>query len=100
VNAVQHGSSDAPVNVDARGLPDEVVLSVRNRGPVIPGEKLNHIFGVTGQDHTDRAAGDHLGLGLYITSEIVKAHGGTIDASSSAEDGTAFTVHLPRQQNR
>ena len=100
VNAVQHGSSDAPVNVDARGLPDEVVLSVRNHGPVIPGEKLNHIFGVTGQDHTDRAAGDHLGLGLYITSEIVKAHGGTIDASSSAEDGTAFTVHLPRQQNR
>ena len=100
VNAVQHGSSDAPVNVDARGLPDEVVLSVRNHGPVIPAEKLNQIFGVTGQDHTDRAAGDHLGLGLYITSEIVKAHGGTIDASSSAEDGTAFTVHLPRQQNR
>jgi signal transduction histidine kinase len=96
-NAVQHGSSETPIDVTARGLPNEVVLSVRNRGPVIPAEKLSHIFGMTGQDHTDRAAGDHLGLGLYITSEIVKAHGGTIDASSSAKDGTAFTARLPRQ---
>jgi len=99
LNAVQHGSSEAPINVAARGLPNEVVLSVENQGPVIPAEKLERIFGVTGQDLTDRAAGDHLGLGLYITSEIIKAHGGTIDANSSDED-TVFTVHLPRQQPR
>ncbi len=95
-NAVQHGSSERPINVAARGLPNEVVLSVQNQGPVIPVEKLNQIFAATGQDHTERASSDHLGLGLYIAGEIVKAHGGTIDAISSADKGTIFTVHLPK----
>ena len=37
-----------------------------------------------------------LGLGLYITRELVRAHGGTIEVSSLAESGTTFTVRLPR----
>ncbi len=38
-----------------------------------------------------------IGLGLYIAREVAKSHGGRIDVTSSAEDGTTFTVHLPRQ---
>jgi signal transduction histidine kinase len=38
----------------------------------------------------------NLGLGLYIASEIVHAHKGTIEVESSNERGTTFTVHLPR----
>jgi len=47
-----------------------------------------------GGDGTQRLGG--LGLGLFITKEIAIAHGGTIDVSSSTEEGTTFTVHLPR----
>lgn len=36
-----------------------------------------------------------IGLGLYIVDQIVKAHGGRVDVSSTADDGTAFTVSLP-----
>jgi hypothetical protein len=38
---------------------------------------------------------NNLGLGLYITREIVSAHGGTIKVTSSERDGTAFTARLP-----
>jgi signal transduction histidine kinase len=37
-----------------------------------------------------------LGLGLYISRQIALAHGGRLDASSSAERGTTFTLTLPR----
>jgi C4-dicarboxylate-specific signal transduction histidine kinase len=37
-----------------------------------------------------------LGLGLCITQQIVKAHGGTISVQTSEADGTSFTVYLPR----
>ncbi|HZW89346.1 MAG TPA: ATP-binding protein, partial [Myxococcaceae bacterium] len=36
------------------------------------------------------------GLGLYISREIVEAHGGRIDMMTARGEGTAFTVHLPR----
>ena len=39
-----------------------------------------------------------IGLGLYIAREIVTAHGGTIDVTSTAESGTSFTVRFPRHR--
>jgi signal transduction histidine kinase len=64
---------------------------------VIPSEQLGRIFDAMTQA-TSGGARDrrHLGLGLYIADKIVKAHGGSIDVRSSEEDGTTFTVHLPR----
>jgi signal transduction histidine kinase len=94
-NAVQHGSSESPVNVAAHGMRGEVAISIHNRGPVIPAGQLNRFFGGVGQDNAERAGGEHLGLGLYIVHEIVKAHGGTVAAMSSTE-GTTFAIHLPR----
>jgi len=38
----------------------------------------------------------HLGLGLYIVDKIVAAHEGRIEVQSSTDEGTTFTVHLPR----
>lgn len=98
-NAVQHGSSEFPINVAAHGMPDEVVLSVQNQGPIIPRERLNQILAGTGPTDVARVDAERLGLGLYIAGQIIRAHGGSIDASSSPESGTIFTMHLPRQQS-
>jgi signal transduction histidine kinase len=97
-NAVQHGSSQSPITVDARGTPEEAVIEVRNAGPVIPAAELRQIF-EPGPHDSSRAKPDdgHLGLGLYIVDKIVSAHKGTIDVRSDADEGTTFTVRLPRE---
>lgn len=96
-NAVQHGSAAAPVSITARGEPDTVEIAVHNEGPPIGSEQLARLFegmnGVTPREGRDRR---HLGLGLYIVDKIVAAHGGAIDVQSSDEQGTTFTVRLPR----
>jgi signal transduction histidine kinase len=100
-NAIQHGSADAPVMVRVTEAADEIVIVVNNRGPVIPFEKMGDIFdplvrivahaGVEGAERTS------LGIGLFVSREIVHAHGGTVEVASNAMDGTTFTVTLPRR---
>ncbi len=100
-NAIEHGSKDTPVEVDVAGTPQEIVLSIRNKGVPIPPERLRMIFDsfIRSDGNRQEPAGStHLGLGLYITRKIVVAHGGTIDVTSSERDGTRFVVSLPRHQ--
>ena len=96
-NAVHHGSDKWPIKVAAHGTPDDVVISVHNKGPIIPREELGPIFQAMTRGSSDGSRDKrHLGLGLYIVDKIVAAHGGSIDVRSSEEEGTTFTVHLPR----
>ncbi|MEX2178482.1 MAG: sensor histidine kinase [Gemmatimonadaceae bacterium] len=100
-NAVQHGAAATPITVAARGSADDAVISVHNQGPVIPAKDIGQIFKVGVQAGTPSANGNgHLGLGLFIVERIVAAHGGTIDVQSAREEGTTFTVHLPREAAR
>ena len=95
-NAVQHGAS-TPITLLARGLPHEVQVCIHNDGPPIAQAHHAGLF-----EAMKNARGDgprdkqHLGLGLYIVEKIVTAHGGSIDVTSSAGQGTTFMVHLPR----
>ncbi len=95
-NAVDHGDPAAPVRVELAGEPDAVVLRVRNAGPHLPPEVLSHLFEPfsRGPDEKSRKASG-LGLGLYISREIVRGHGGDIGAVSNGE--TIVTVRLPRR---
>jgi signal transduction histidine kinase len=98
-NAVQHGSPKTPIDVNARGEKDEVVVRVHNRGAAIPAADLPTLFSPfkrLGQGKSATAGSTSLGLGLYIADRIVAAHGGSIDVESSDDAGTSFTVHLPR----
>jgi signal transduction histidine kinase len=97
-NAVGHGDPGEPVSVKIRGDGEHVVMTVHNAGSPIPDELRAVLFDpfrrgarVPRSEHT---AG--LGLGLYISREIVAAHGGTIDVTSDERHGTTFTVTLPR----
>ena len=100
-NALQHGSSDGPVELSAASEGPTVVLSVHNEGAPIPPEALPTLFDplvrhATVESTLQRAQGS-IGLGLYIVCEIVNAKGGTIAVASTAQQGTTFTVRIPRQ---
>jgi signal transduction histidine kinase len=98
-NAVQHGAPGKPIRVSARGLVDEVTLSVHNEGPPIPAEQQAVIFQEGQRVGARPAAADrrHQGLGLYIVERIVAAHGGAVSVRSTAAEGTTFTIRLPRK---
>jgi signal transduction histidine kinase len=98
-NAAQYGFEGLPVTVKVEGTKTEVILSVHNEGVPIPADVIGGIFDslTRGTEDGDGQAGaTHLGLGLYITKEIVISHGGTIGVSSSEKGGTTFTAHFPR----
>jgi signal transduction histidine kinase len=97
-NAYQHGAEGVPIEVAVRGEPDGVVLTVHNKGPMIPKGQLQEIFDPFRQLEEGRAKSkdsSSLGLGLYIVQAIVIAHQGTIDVEST-DRGTTFTIRLPR----
>lgn len=93
-NAVQHGAQHGPIAVTLRGEAERVVLSVHNEGRPIPKRYLKDIFNPFRQLDPGHAK-SNVGLGLYIVEAIVTAHGGTVDVESS-DDGTTFTIRLPR----
>jgi signal transduction histidine kinase len=97
-NAIDHGDPAVPVHVEVDGDdPERLRLRVRNGGHGIPPEVLAHLFEPfsRGPDETSRKASG-LGLGLYISREIVRGHGGEIDARS-LDGETVITVELPRR---
>lgn len=92
-NAVTHGDPAGPVRVRARSGPDGFELSVANRGgPIAPdvAERLFEPF-VRGRDV---ATAQGLGLGLFITAEIARAHRGSMSVSSEGDE-TRFTFLTP-----
>jgi signal transduction histidine kinase len=101
-NAMDHGSPHGPVRVGLHGNESHVVLSVHNGGPAIPKPLMDVLFDPFRRGDRDaRTPGaSGLGLGLYISRELVTAHGGRIELASSEIDGTTFTVFLPRGSRR
>ncbi|WP_042579355.1 GAF domain-containing sensor histidine kinase [Variovorax paradoxus] len=93
-NAVTHGGPNDPVVVRATLEDDRLVLSVSNGGEPIPPDDLPRIFQPYWRPANSKPGGG-LGLGLYICSEIVAAHGGTLEVTSSAAEGTRFVATLP-----
>lgn len=98
-NAIQHGSAEEAIELSVASEGSAVVLAVHSEGTPIPAHALTKIFEPlvrhdTVESATRRVPGS-VGLGLYIVREIVSAHGGTVKVSSTAEEGTTFTVRLP-----
>ena len=98
-NAVTHG--EGAVRVTGSDAGDDVVMTVHNQGATIPAAMISTLFDPfirAAQDVSGaHGASDGLGLGLYIASEIVHAHGGTISVSSVQGDGTTFAIRWPRK---
>jgi signal transduction histidine kinase len=93
-NALAYGSAASPVSVRAVTDPDVFELSVANAGQAIPPETIERLFAPfsRGTDRQSNLKG--LGLGLYIASEVARAHGGRIDVTSTPAE-TRFTFRMP-----
>lgn len=96
-NAIKHGDHSRSIKVTATTLNDEFKLSVINGGKKIPEAEMEHLF----KPFYRKGSGNvkqGLGLGLFISSEIAKAHGGKLVAHSTDEE-TSFTFTMPLSQS-
>lgn len=91
-NAVRHGDPTRPITVRVVEREGFAEISVANAGDPIPADRLTSLF----EPFTKgaRSHRDGLGLGLYITREIIAAHGGTIEVASG-DAQTRFTLRVP-----
>jgi len=94
-NAVKYGAG-RPVHVRVEEAGAFVRLTVRDEGIGIAPEALPRIFGRFERAVSDSQYGG-LGLGLYITRQLVEAMGGRVYVESRLEEGSTFTVELPLQ---
>jgi signal transduction histidine kinase len=97
-NAIRYSPADTAVRIWLGEVGPDAVIEVKNAGEPIPAGVLSVILepyarvlarGPTGSVHG-------LGLGVYLAGQIAAAHGGRIEARSSAEEGTTFRIVLPR----
>jgi len=97
LNAAQAIESGDPENswihVEARVEDEGVVVIITNSGPPIPQEVLPRIFEPF---FTTKPVGQGVGLGLSITYDTIRRHGGHIQAKSGPEEPTSFRIWLPR----
>lgn len=94
-NASKYGAGK-PILVAVSASPQEARVAVRDHGMGIQPEDLQRIFGKfeRGKDAIARHKG--LGLGLFVSRDLVEAHGGRIEVESQPGKGATFTIHLPR----
>jgi signal transduction histidine kinase len=93
-NAIRHGASKEPIEVTVTRAHDHVEIGVSDRGDGIEVELLPLLFQRFRRGEDGRTG--H-GLGLYIASEVVRLHGGSIEVHSTKRKGAGatFVVKLP-----
>jgi two-component system, OmpR family, sensor kinase len=97
-NAVRYSPEGTAVEVSvARGNAAGLVIVIRDRGPGVPANDLARIFEPFYRvaESRDRDSGGE-GIGLAITSQVMKTHGGSAEASNHAGGGLEVRLNLPR----
>jgi PAS domain S-box-containing protein len=93
-NAIKYGAG-RPIDIRLETRDAKAILMVQDRGIGIPAEDLSRIFGRFERTSASRNYGG-LGLGLYIASQIIDQHNGSIRAENRSSGGTRFVIELPR----
>ncbi len=94
-NAVKYASSSNKIVFEVEKSGDYVKVAVQDFGPGIPAEKLTHLFDRYYRVSDSGLQFSGLGLGLYISAEIVDRHGGKIGVLSNLGRGSTFWFTLP-----
>ncbi len=96
-NALRYSPPGAPVRLSVSATAEWAIVTVSDRGMGIPRSELGRLFTPFFRaENARKTHGGGLGLGLYITHEIVRRHGGNIRVMSEVGLGTTFVVELPR----
>ena len=96
-NALRYNQDQSgPVEVALATANRELTIVVRDHGPGIPAEHLEHVMEpfYRADPARSRATGG-VGLGLYLCKRVAEAHGGSLTIESDASDGTRATVNIP-----
>ncbi|MBC3372891.1 hybrid sensor histidine kinase/response regulator [Pseudomonas sp. SWRI92] len=95
-NALRYGSK-SPIDVRVYKTPDHACVEVQDQGIGISEENQRRVFQQF-ERVSSKAATAGLGLGLFISEQIVTAHGGSITVDSRLNEGALFRVCLPFQK--
>jgi PAS domain S-box-containing protein len=93
-NAVKYSPAGSTINVSAILLGDEIKISVQDEGPGIPAQDIHRIFNQFYRVSNTRDR-EGLGLGLYISKEIMEGHSGKIWVESKEGAGSTFYIIFP-----
>jgi signal transduction histidine kinase len=94
-NAAKYSPTGRPVAV-AVAVNGDARVSVQDQGAGIAPDELPYLFErFYRTEHARQGQQKGTGLGLYISQEIARAHGGRLTAESTMGAGSRFTLHLP-----
>jgi len=93
-NALRYSQGDSPIEVGAAGDAAGVLVWVQDKGRGIPPEKFAHIFDLETDDSKGECEFNGSGLGLYISKQLVEAHGGHMWVESAEGRGSRFAFRL------
>ena len=100
-NAIKYSDDESDVNVSAKKVDNEIVLSVHDKGSGIKQENLPRIFERFYRvDKARSRKQGGTGLGLAIVKHIAQAHGGYVLVDSTYGEGSTFSIHLPLSWNQ
>lgn len=98
-NAISYSQEETTIHVCARARSTHVLFLVQNAGPALSREEQAHLFEPFYRTpYATTQLRNGWGLGLAVSKEIVRRHGGHIRVSSSAKNGTIFFVQIPLEQ--
>src|SRR6185312_1459016 len=94
-NAIKYAPDSKIITVHIEKVNDMVKVAVTDKGPGVTPDKVAHLFDRYYRVEENGIQGSGLGLGLYISSEIIKKHNGEIGVDSTPGKGCAFWFTLP-----
>lgn len=97
-NAVKYAPDSKDIYLVVEKLDDVARISVKDSGPGISPDKIPHLFERYFQVDASGYRSSGLGLGLYISSEIIKRHGGDIGVESELGEGSIFWFTVPLEK--
>lgn len=98
-NAIKFAPKGGTIRIIAQLCDDQVFIHVEDNGPGLSEEDLEHLFTPFYRGKQETRFPQGMGLGLSIARDIVRSHGGILEAGNIPQAGVRFTIHLPTSRS-